>query len=167
MKIPASVVLIGSRAFYWTPLNRLEFEENSELRVIGSEAFAYCWNLTSIDLPNKLETIGELAFIENSYVNVTIPASVIELGGGAFACCYNLTSVNVEAGNTVYHDIDGIVYNLANTEIHIYPAGKAGEFYEVQTTTTSLMPWSFAGSVYLKNVMLPEPLTLIAEYAFA
>ena len=165
--IPASVLEIGEGAFERNPLIRVGFADNAVLHTIGEGAFVTCWLLENIDLPTSLRTIGGFAFQSSGLTEATIPAGVTTIGEGAFSLCSNLTKVEVEAGNTVYHDIDGVVYTLDNTAIHTYPAGKAGENYTLQNTTQVVAPWAFAGAVNLTTVTLPESLTQISEYGFA
>lgn len=169
--IPASVIQIGEGAFsggmVGNPLVRVGFAENNALQTIGRSAFANCRLLESIQLPAGLRTIGSFAFQYSGLTQITVPASVTELGDGVFANCAALTAVMVEAGNTVYHDVDGVVYTLDNTAIHTYPAGKAGENYTLLTTTEVVAPWAFAGAVHLTTAQLPESLAQISEYGFA
>ncbi len=164
--IPASVLEIGSDAFRSTPLCRVGFTEDSVLQTIGSSAFSGCWMLQEIKLPNSLRTIGDFAFQYSGLRTVTIPAGVTTLGDGAFSACPALTAVTVEAGNTVYHDVDGVVYTLDNTIIHTYPAGKTAEHYIIEAATQIVAPWAFGGAANLLTVELPEGLTQISEYGF-
>ena len=49
--------------------------------------------------------IGECAFSENtSLTSVTLPESVIDIGGGAFYLCHHLDSVTVLNENCSIHD---------------------------------------------------------------
>ena len=89
---------------------------------IGTNAFAYCHNLTSVTIPESVTSIGYIAFyqcvgltnitIDNgvtsigagafaqcSVTNVTIPNSVTSIGGGAFEQC-PLTNVTIGDGVT-------------------------------------------------------------------
>ena len=59
---------------------------------IGNEAFAWCDNLTSVQIPNSVTSIESMAF--NSCYNLTyvsIPNSVNSIGAYAFYCCSSLT----------------------------------------------------------------------------
>ncbi len=165
--IPASVQVIGAMAFKSTSLQQVNFAPDSVLQDIGGEAFQGCWSLQSIRLPESLKSIGESAFQSSGLTEVTIPAGVIYLGDGAFSLCSNLTAVSIAEGNTSYHDIDGVVYDLSNTTIHIYPANRAGENYVLESTTQIVAPWAFAGAMNLTYVQLPESLTQIGTYGFS
>ena len=188
VEIPASVTSIGCGSDKsWDPdfydrdktnkgafdknyyLTQVVFAENSQLRLIGDRAFAYC-NLAEIDLPEGLEYIGAGAFWSNPLETVALPASVTTLCEAAFGYhpvwgASRLSSINVAEGNTIYHDINGVVYNLENTEIHAFPAGRTGE-YVVLDTVRKTMPYSFAGTTQLERVTLPEGVTEIGNYSF-
>ena len=55
---------------------------------IGSSAFAWCSDLTSVTIPNSVTSIGESAFREcSSLTSVTIGNSVTSIGYEAFYFC--------------------------------------------------------------------------------
>ncbi|WP_406602807.1 leucine-rich repeat protein [Metamycoplasma sualvi] len=61
----------------------------------------YAQYLTSITLPNSIESIGGDAFRETPLTEIILPDSVVTIGGGAFQYCTNLTSVKLSK-NTKY-----------------------------------------------------------------
>ena len=186
IEIPASVVTIGG--FAENPLVSVTFREGSVLQcvtdrafqacdllqyivlpehvtLIGQRAFEKCFSLQNINLPEGLTTIGGEAFKSSNLTSVTLPASLTSLGAGTFASCTHLLAIEVAEGNAVYHDVDGVVYDLANTTLYAFPAGRGGE-YTVLGTTRTVAPYSFAGTIYLDRVILPEGLTEIGDKAF-
>ena len=63
---------------------------------IGSSAFAWCSDLTSVTIPNSVTSIGERAFkVCSGLTSVTIPNSVTSIGNSAFSDCSSLTSVTI------------------------------------------------------------------------
>ena len=71
--------------------------------VIGIEekAFDDCINLTSITLPNTLQTIGDYAFHGcNALTSIEIPNSVTSIGKWAFHYCKSLSSVTLGSSVT-------------------------------------------------------------------
>ena len=61
---------------------------------IGSWAFAFCDDLTSVTIPNSVTYIGDDAFQECSLTSITIPNSVTDIRFEAFRNC-GLTSVTI------------------------------------------------------------------------
>jgi hypothetical protein len=62
---------------------------------IGEYAFQFCYNLTSITIPNSVTSIGLGAFYEcYSLTSITIPSSVTSIGDEAFGFCYFIRFVN-------------------------------------------------------------------------
>ena len=62
---------------------------------VGSSAFQYCTNMTSVVIPNTVTNIGGRAFSMCSISNIVIGASVRIIGTEAFDSCSNLTRVVV------------------------------------------------------------------------
>ena len=63
---------------------------------IGSDAFGWTDDLTSVTIPNSVTSIGDHAFAScTGLTSIIIPNSVISIGGSAFDNCSGLTSVNI------------------------------------------------------------------------
>ena len=61
---------------------------------IGDNAFKNCY-YTNITIPNTVTKIGNYAFSGCYFTNFTIPNSVTSIGSSAFADCRNLTSITI------------------------------------------------------------------------
>jgi hypothetical protein len=139
--------------------------------VTSVDGFKDCKNLTSVTLPNTIESIEPYAFSGCGFSSITIPNSVNRIGFGAFRCCDKLTSVTipssvtsigiyafeycsslgsiqVEPGNTVYDS-----RNNCNAIIH-------RNIYEGGSEESILL----AGC---KNTVIPDGVTFIEYLAFA
>lgn len=77
--IPSSVVYLGN---------------TYSVTSIGSWAFAFCDELTSVTIPNSVTSIDMDAFLECSLTSITIPNSVTDIRFEAFRNC-SLTSVTI------------------------------------------------------------------------
>lgn len=129
--IPATIVEIGDRAFYYnSDLTTVTFAQNLALTTIGSEAFAECL------IPS-----------------FNIPASVTSIGEAAFDDCPLLTGITVDENNQVYSSYYGVVYNKDQTEIKIMTEGLTGIDGTVKipatvTTINKAMDGSFVNLVF-------------------
>ena len=89
--IPAAVTKIGDYAFWFNHITSLNL--NRKLREIGDYAFAENDCLSSLVLNKGLSKIGDDAFSNNTALtgDLTIPASVTEIGERAFKGCSSFT----------------------------------------------------------------------------
>ena len=83
---------------------------------IGSYAFGYNDQLTSVTIPNSVTSIGSGAFYDTKLTSVTIPNSVTSIGQGAFQN-NRLTSVTIpnsvtSIGNSAFGD-NGLLATIA------------------------------------------------------
>ena len=164
---PASVSEIGGGAFSGCQnLKNVTWSSDSALRSIGEDAFSYCTALKSIALPDKLASVGYRAFYGSGLENLTIGASLIDLGDGAFSGCRKLINIDVSEDNPNYMGIDGVVFSKDNTALYMFPAGRSGT-YTVPAYTTRIANYAFAEAEKLTDVVLNAGLTEIGGYAFS
>ena len=70
------------------PTSVMYADEEYSVTSIGSKAFYYCYNLTSITIPESVTKIGERAFADCGYLStLVIPQSVTSIGSHAFYYC--------------------------------------------------------------------------------
>lgn len=118
--IPGTVKYICGRAFEGARnLKEVEFGEQSQLTSIGFNAFAYCYNLQNINIPDSVTSIENGAFDGcSSLANIKIPDGVTSIGNSAFRGCRELTSIVIPTGVTT---IGGYAFenctNLSSVEI--------------------------------------------------
>ena len=89
IKIPARITEINNGAFKGClQLQSVVFEQPSQVKAIGSEAFAKCTNLLSIDIPDSVEILWWEAFrdcMALAIVNISSTSSLKSIATDTFA----------------------------------------------------------------------------------
>ena len=132
---------------------------------IGDEAFVNCSGLTSVTIPEGVTSIRDEAFYRSGLTSVVIPSSVASIGVWAFRSCSGLTAITVDAANTEYGSLDGVLFNKSQSTLIQYPGGISGS-YTIPEGVTSIGYWAFSGCDSLTSVTIPEGLTSIGGGAF-
>ncbi len=139
--IPNTVTRIGANAFYYTQVQNLAIPDG--VASIGSNAFANCYFLT----------------------NASIPESVTNMGVGPFVGDYLLKTINVDANNTAYAGVGGVLFDKNQTTILSFTGGLSA--FTIPATVTSIADQAFEGSLLLNKVILPNSVTNLGQDAFA
>ncbi len=93
---------------------------------IGADAFASC-TFTNVTISNCVTSIGGYAFSDCAELtSITIPMSVTNIGYDAFYNCVSLTAINVDAANTYYCSVEGVLFNKSRTTLIQCSGGKIG-----------------------------------------
>ena len=134
---------------------------------IGSGAFGYCTSLTEITIPGNVTSIGQAAFTNcTSLVTLKIGSGVTSMGDNVCSGCTSLTNITVDADNSIYGSVDGILVNKSQTTLIRFPQGKTGS-YTIPGSVTNIGRWAFQYCTGLTGVTLPSNVTIIRENAFS
>jgi hypothetical protein len=163
--IPNSITSITGYAFE-NCYSLLNITISDTVTNIGDGAFANT-GLTSITIPNRVTSIGSSAFSGcGGLTNVVIPNSVSSIGESAFGSCGNLTAITVDASNSAYCSVEGVLLNKSQSAIVEFPAGKGGS-YAVPDGVTNIGAYTFFKCTHLTSVTVPNSVTSIGLEAFA
>lgn len=118
--IPNTVTNVSTNAFITSKINTLIIP--SSVMSINEGAFAWCVDLSSIQINHGLQSLGDNAFYNcGSLTSVKLPTSVTNIGNWAFTGCSNLVSVSFPlslVGNyQAYNLSDSIEYFKPISEI--------------------------------------------------
>lgn len=141
---------------------------------IGGSAFSSS-NITSINLPDGLTTIGNYAFAGCSHItSLTIPANVTSIGEFAFIGCTGLTTLTVSSPKTVIGY--SAFYSCSSLSSLTIPSSVIGEraFYSCTGLSTLVIPSSvnsigknaFTDCIGLTTLTISSSNNAIGEAAF-
>ena len=86
---------------------------------------------------------------------INIPARVYYIGEYTLGSGPNLLNINVEAANTSYTSVDGVLYDITGGTLIQFPCGRSGA-YEVPTQTKVLTYASFKNAKHLTEVTFDD-----------
>ena len=130
---------------------------------IGYYAFARCYRLTRVTIPNSVKSIGGSAFYECSGLkSCTIGSGVTSIGDEAFSWCSRLTSINIPSGVT---SIDyGVFSNCKN--LRKLNSNTDG-FLNIPNSITSIGGRAFSDCSGFTSCTIGSGVTSIGDEAFS
>jgi hypothetical protein len=134
---------------------------------IGNAAFYGCTNLTSVLLGRNLTTIGGFAFGNcSSLTDISVPGKATQIQPSAFVECHGLTNFTVDTTNPAYSSRDGVLFNMAQTTLVRFPAGK-GTRYTIPDRVTAIEAGAFSDCSALTHITISDSVTAIAGQTFS
>ena len=151
--VQKGITSIGSFAFaYCRNLSSIKIPEG--VTSIGSGAFEDCSSLSSIEIPEGVTSIGSIAFAYcRSLSSIKIPEGVTSIGSQAFEGCSSLSSIKIPKGVT---SIEGSAFEDCSSLSSI----------EIPKGVTSIGSGAFAYCSSLSSIKIPEGVTSIESRVF-
>ena len=169
-----------------------EFQYFTGLTEISTQSFGECTNLTSITLPNSVETIGDYAFYMcTGLTSLTMPNSVTIIGVGAFSDCRNINTITLsnsltEIGQTAFGSCNSItsitipasVTSIGNSAFQactgltrVYYTGNIMQWCNISFGNETSNPIYQSKNLYINNTLvvnlvIPETVTEIKDCSF-
>ena len=159
IEIPSSVTTIGNNTFNGcSNLEKVVFEEDSELATIEESAFRNCSSLTSIEIPSGVTTIGNYAFADCSNIEKLVfeeNSQLTTIGNSAFAGCSSLTSIEIPSSVTT---IGESAFSGCSNLVKVA--------FEENSQLKSIEDYLFSGCRSLRSIEIPNSVKSIGYRSF-
>lgn len=181
------VTTVDQRAFFnISTITGLAIPEG--YKILKSNAFAYCSNLTQVKLPTTLTLIDAFAFRNTNIASVTIPINA-QVSRNPFTCCSSLVKIDVATGSEYCISENGALFTKDHKTLIAYPTGLKYVSYtnlpamieaigkdsiRCESLEEIWLPYgtkiigeqSFYGATKLKKIVIPETVESIESNAF-
>ena len=135
----------------------------------GAVITGYTGSSDELVIPDELDGypvtgIGKDAFEEVCLISVTIPATVKEIITNSFYV--TLEHIYVSPENPVYESIDGVLFDVEQRTLLVYPPVKEETTYQMPQGTLAIGKRAFMHAQTLTSATIPDSLLKIGEMAF-
>ena len=175
MKEAAAVTTLGTVFKNNTKITSFdELQYFTGLTAIGENAFLYCDGLRSITIPNSVTSIGNYALYCSGLTAITIPNSVTSIGNYAFHNCNKLTHITLSSNiSSIGEGIFDITAGYISPSFKRYVTININDFEKWCRKNFNNI-FSIYDEIHLfyngeeiKNLIIPDGITTINDYAFA
>lgn len=126
-----------------------------DISIIGNSAFAKCYNLTSVIIPDGVTNLDTCAFSQcRSLTSVTIPDSVTTIGISAFSDCKSLKSITIPD-------------SVTNINEYTFSSCKSLTSVTIPDNVISIESNAFYYCKSLTSITIPDSVTSIGYRAFS
>lgn len=140
--------------------------EGLPVTAISVGAF-YLSTITSIEVPDSVTSIGEMAFLGcTSLKSVKLSTGVAKIDKNAFGSCSALQEIQVAKDNPNFSSLNGVLYSKKQDTLIIYPAAKTDAAYIIPSGVTSVAMYAFSENPYLETLTIPNSLIKVGDSAF-
>lgn len=152
---------------YATDCTKLEIGEG--ITSIGANAFKNSIpSVTDISIPNSVTSIYAGAFGGCAATELNLSANITSISGGcnnAFCDMFNIERFNVDAANSRFKSVDGVIYSKDGKYLVSYPHERKDTYYVIPDSCTIVSANAFWDNDYLQTVS-GSGVTTIDIYGF-
>jgi len=109
---------------------------------------------------------GNTFFGCNQITQITIPASVVQIGQSFTRHTGSLQSFVVEAGNPAFSVSNGILFNKDKTQLLRCPSSSFVKNYTIPNTVVTVLNGAFLEVSNLRSVIIPASVSQLETWAF-
>ncbi|MGM9720339.1 MAG: leucine-rich repeat protein [Prevotella sp.] len=148
----------------WNKSKSIEVVIPSTVKTIDDSALYAATAVTSLTLPEGLETIGKMAFGCVSVSSIHIPSSVKSIGMSFMVFAENLKEITLGEGNTNFVLENGMLLSGDKTELLLMPCYH--DNYIIPETVTSIKE-NAASSLQATTLVIPDGVKTLSYDACA
>ncbi len=98
--------------------------------------------------------IAEKAFFSNDHIKaVEIPSTIMSISDMAFSNCRSLLYIAVDDNNTMFTDVNGVLFSKNLSTLICYPSGSGLSSFDIPFETTTIAPMAFYNCANLRSVL--------------
>ena len=153
--------------------NGIKYEKIADDKVIVKK----CNEMVIVDIPSEVEGFKVVGIDADAFRGcestrtVVISSNVSKIPDRVFVGCNQLVSIQVNANNSDFATVDGVLFSKDKTRLLCCPAGykstgSSGE-YIIPETVLTIEARAFYGCSNLTSITLPSGLTSIGSSAFS
>ena len=154
-----TVTSIAARAFESSSVTSITLPDS--INSIGEYAFRSCSNLTSVNLPEGITDLPKYLFFScSSLTGISLPSTLKSIGEHAFSYCTQLTLIEIPEGVTKI--LSGTFYGCSKLTSVSLPS----TIKSIETTSSDSSDGAFSCCNSLASIVIPDGVTSIDYHAF-
>lgn len=161
--IENGVTVIGSSAFA-NCFNLRKVTIASSVRKLRCNAFVNCTELADISMGSGVEELESHVFYGAAVKSLILSKNLKNIDSYALFGLWSVENIYVENGSSTYQSRDGVLFTDAGKTLVLYPMNRQGG-YTIPEGTERLAANAFAQSA-ITSIRIPDSVTEIGEFAF-
>lgn len=158
---------------YQNTVQRIRIGENCN---IGGHAFSNCGSLSTITIPESINSFGAYAFSEcSSLKSITVPAGILGLDDHCLYYCSGLQSVSLPnglsgLGNSAFAyctSLSSMTTTGQDLGSRVFESARALRHIVLPSSVSGIPAFAFQNCVVLQDIDIPDTVTYLGSSAMA